>query len=306
MTITTIQRMKLTLLLGGFVIVSILAACSDEEAANPPIGMSSEALQSDPEDLIRGSLATMAELESYRQEFTFRPEGEPIVFLVDYLAPSDYYERLLETPDFAGAVELILVGDKLYTRSCDAYPDDCEGWEQHERQHQAPPSAGGLTTSFPETLGLVAVELAEGARVIANEETEGTDLIRIRGSLNLSRTVYENQKRVLEHGGTLEDCDVEGSSEYRDGMTIEATPARTCRPISIEEALAEQFESTDFDAVPLSTIDVWVSLDDLRLDQIVIGTPGKAVADEEAISEEDTFFETSFSHFDEVSVTAPE
>jgi hypothetical protein len=306
--------MKGTWLLGGFAICAIVAACSDDEAAEPQIGSPEAVQSSDADGLLRDSLAAMEELNSYRQEFTFRPEGQPIVFLVDYADPGDYYERILEAPaavrgpDFTGTVELILAGDKSYTRVCDEYPDNCDEWDGRERENQAAPSAGGLTTTVPETLGLVAIELVEGPRLIQPEEEDGASLNRIRGSLNLAQSIYENQKRVLEQSGPLEDCDVGvSSSEYRDGITITATPApETCRPITVEEALAEQWESTDFEGVPLSTVDIWISSSDSRLHRIVIGTPGKAVADESAISDEDTFFESSFSHYNEVTVTAPE
>ncbi len=50
----------------------------------------------------------MAELDSYRMEFTFRPDGDALTFLVDHSVPNDYYERFLALLAIPLTFELVL------------------------------------------------------------------------------------------------------------------------------------------------------------------------------------------------------
>jgi hypothetical protein len=252
----------------------------------------------DPGDAIQRALVAMEELTSYRQEFTFRPSGEPVTLLADYADPGDYHERLLETGDITETFEVILVGESTYAKYCDDYPDDCEEWEESAGRPVIP-GAGGFTTVGPETLGLVALEQVVSPRAIKADQIEGEAVLHLRGSLNIARTVYENQRRALRPGERFsETCRSSGSTGGTPSQTV-------CEDLTIEEYYEREAGGTDFEDVPPTTIDIWISTQDSLVRRVVIAK-GVLLAGTEEIPPTDRYFEVTYSRFNEVSVEAPE
>lgn len=283
----------------SFIVVSIAFACSSGDVDQERTSLS----DIDPEDAITRSLAAMDDLTAYQMEFTFRPEGEPITFLVHYADPGDYYERLVEAP--AGETEtfeIILLGDKTYLRHCDPHPDGCDEWEESDSSEDRAviPAAGGFTTVGPETLGLVAIEMTDKPRAIGDDN----GLAHLRGTVNLSRAIYENQRRLLEQAKDLGDCEqfpLGSSSYYGTGTPIIVTPGPvTCRSITVEEALQKRWEGYDLDAGPPSEIDIWLSPKDFLVHGVAIKVSG-----DESRESFHPYFETSYSRFNEVTIEPP-
>jgi hypothetical protein len=259
-------------------------ACSDstETETEAPLTLS------DVPTTLERARASMNELDSYRQELSLSPEGEPITFLVDYAKPGNYYERLLEAPDVESTVELVLADGSIYVRQCSDYPDGCEDWEFSDATSGVP-SLGGLTGVVPETLGLTAVGMIEDPTGAGTETVDGRELIRIRGSVNLPRAIYENQRPVFESATEFgETCETQ--------IGTGATPTTVCREQTFEEAYEESYGNVDFDASPPSRVDVLVDGETLRIHQVVIGVPG---------NDEDTYLEVEYSDFNDVSIEVP-
>jgi len=283
--------MKQTYLPIALALLWFASACSSEPDDAIPVPA-----DFDSTDAIERSLAAMEGLTSYRQEFTFRPSGEPVTLLTDYADPGDYHERLLATGNITDTFEVILLSDSTYSRSCNDYPDDCEEWEESAGRPVIP-GAGGFTTVGPETLGLVALEQTESPRAVKTDEIEGEALLHLRGSLNIGRTIYENQRAALRPGERF-------SETCRSSGGTGETSQTVCEDLTIEEYYEREAGGTDFEDTPATTIDIWISAQDYLVRRVVIAR-GALISGTEEISAEDRYFEVTYSHFNEVSVEAP-
>jgi len=255
----------------------------------------------DATTLVRRSAQTMADLRSYRMEFSFRDEGEPVSFVVDYSDPGDYYERLVSAPETDESFELVLRGDSAYGRECAHFPNDCGEWQKSDERPPIP-GAGGFTTVAPETLGLTALDHIDGAEVVEPGVVNGLELVHVRGSMRLGATILENKRRVYGHikdyWKSCESIDV-----FEDGNATQPSQP-TCRALSFEEYVEEEYGDVDFDSEPRAPIHIWLSPDDLLAHRIVIGLPGTDQSKEPDAT--DIYFEVTFSAFNEVTVISPQ
>ncbi len=251
--------------------------------------------------LVESAAQAMADLRSYRMEFSFRPEGEPVTFLVDYSDPGDYYERLVGAPETEESFELVLLGDDAHGRQCRHYPSDCEQWQQLDERPPVP-GAGGFTTVAPETLGLTALDLTGNAEIVETVQINDTRLILVRGSVRLGATILENKRRVY---GQIDDYwkSCESTDIVVDGKTSQSSEP-TCRSLSFEEYVEEEYGDVSFDSEPLAPIHVWLSPDDSLVHRIAIGLPGTSRSDEPESAS--MYFDVTFSLFNEVMVGSPE
>jgi len=286
-----VTQLKRTALLGTWLVMIFGIACSSgkEEDIGPAVDF-------DSGDAFERSAAAMAALESYHMEFTFRPKGEPLTFVVDYADPADYYERFLGTPEVSETFELILYDGNTYGRQCDAYPDDCTQWQQ-SKEKLAVPGGFGLTTVAPETLGLTALAFADNPETMGAEDVEGTSLVHVRGSLRLGRTILENQRRVY---GNVEDY--WESCESTEIFPGDDQSPETCRTLSFEEYVEEEYSDVDFDLEPAAPVHIWLSPEDHIVHRLVIGHPGVPT---DNLEPESIYFEVDLSLFNQASVTPP-
>ena len=230
----------------------------------------------------------MNALDSYSQELSLSPDGPPIVIIVDFVEPNTYYERFVEGLSEDAVVELIQADGSIYVRECSDHPDDCDDWESSEASANVP-SLGGLTTVAPETLGLAALDMMTEPELMGSEVVDGRDLVRVHGSLNLARSIYENQLLAF-HGdaGYGESCETH--------VGIGATPTTVCRERTFEEAYKEDYGEVDFDQAPDSLMQVLLDPQTKRVHSIRISVP---------LADDDPYFETIYSNFNDVTIGAP-
>ena len=124
--------------------------------------------------------------------------------------------------------------------------------------------------------------------MLGSDELDGQQILHYRGSLNLSRTIFENQRRAYAGEAFSESCD-----------------GTTCRTLTVEEYYQEEYGDTDFGNVPPSSIDLWVSPQGFLLHSIVIGLPAKKARAEQP-DPSDTYFQVDYSRFNEVTIEPPE
>ena len=89
------MRRSATIVLSLFLVTAAGCSSGSEQIPRGPSGTDHEKV--DATEAITRSIGAMAELDSYRMEFTFRPDGDALTFLVDHSVPNDYYERFLGT-----------------------------------------------------------------------------------------------------------------------------------------------------------------------------------------------------------------
>jgi hypothetical protein len=210
----------------GFILIFfVVGACSsDGENQDHPTESQSpdEATETvEATDMILRSVQAMEALSSFRMEFTFRPQGDPVKFLTDFARPNHYYERMIE-PVEDGTFEIILYKDSIFGRECANYPDDCEDWNESKQTEDEPypvPAGGGFTTVAPETLGITALEFIETPRILATQEAdEATRLVHISGSIGLGELIIANQRRVYgnvkEYRESCESISITGNRSH--------------------------------------------------------------------------------------------
>jgi hypothetical protein len=277
--------------------LTIVTACSDEETGQREDSGETAPTSSDAARIIEESVTAMEALDSYRQHFTFRPEGRTATFLVDYADPKDWYERY-PASESGEAFEIILLGDKGFGRSCEDYPDTCEPWSGPDERGPGDkvPGAGGFTTTAPEILGLSALESVRDAAILGSDDDS---LIHIEGSVKLAKLILDNQLRAY---GDVEEYEehCESSGRLSDG----SRPTATCTYLSFEEYLEKEHADTDFESEPDSPLHVWIARADFRVHRLVIGLPGGQLGQEP--DENERYFEVSYSDFNEVTIEAPE
>jgi hypothetical protein len=270
---------------GAFLaIVSIGCSSEEENEEQAPSGDASAILRN-AQDAMRG-------LDSYRQELSLSPERKIITFVADYVAPASWYERLAEGPGIDSVVELVQADGSIYVRHCADYPDECGQWESSD-WIAAAPSLGGLTGTVPETLGLTSLGMVTDPEVLGSESANGRQLLRVRGSLNLARAIYDNQSLAF-HGAEVsgETCETH--------IQTGATPTSVCRKLpklTFEEAYEEEHGEVDFDQAPPSRIDILLDPEDFRVYRILISVPQ---------AEDDPYLEVDYSDFNDVTVEVPE
>lgn len=287
------MRCSATVALSLFLVTAGACSTGSEEVLRSSTGTERENVNT--AEAITRSIEAMADLESYRMEFTFRPEGEELTFLADYSDPNDYYERFLGTLEIPTTFELVLHGDRAYGRQCENYPEVCMPW-QEEDERPPVPGAGGLTSVAPETLGLTTLSLIEDGELLGMEDYNGSYAIHLRGSLILGKAILENKRSV--YGG------IQDYWESCESVEVAGGPAatETCRTLSFEEYAQEEYGERDFDLEPRSPVHLWLSADDFRLHRLVIGQPGTSP---DLPTPASTYFEVSYSHFNQVQVEPP-
>lgn len=263
----------------------LVAACSDSSEDSQ--GATSVG-STDVQQLLEDARNSMKELDSYRQEMSLSPDGPPTVIIVDFVEPNAYYERFEEGLSEDSLVELIQADGSIYVRECSDHSDDCNDWESSEASAEVP-SLGGLTTIAPETLGLTALEMMTEPEIVGSETLDGQDFVRIQGSLNLARAIYDNQL------GAFQGADEYGEiCETRVGTG--ATPTTVCREQTFEEAYEEDHGDVDFDQAPASRMQVLLNSQTLRVHSIRISVP---------LGDDDPYFESTYSNFNEVTIEVP-
>jgi hypothetical protein len=172
-------------------IIATVSGCSSS-SSGPAITLD----VSNPDAAVQRATDAMSHLNSYHMDMTFSPEGTDITVPAEF-DRGNYYERISD-PEKGESTELILAGG-FFTRQCSGQ-DHCEQWVRTDfdvpsatilptRSRYAAPTLGGLTTVFPETLALTAVDLASGWQV---KEGSADTLV---GQVDLSRTIDENRSR---------------------------------------------------------------------------------------------------------------
>ena len=283
-------------------------------------------LVSDPQVLLDQAQAAMADLDSYRAAFGVpaRPDDiqEEYRWEIEYEAPDSYRVLLFAAegereercesyvlPDGSGSgrtcyeiltsitsqtvAETIVVGDTIYGRRCKDIDKECDRWQEQPR---GPIVIPALSYSFLPQWPLVALEMAAQLELAGQDTVDGVPLIHLQGSVNHLRAVLENERRVLTAAGTTsfgETCTVEVSSPG------EPPGERTCRELTFEESLEGQEPQLSFYDENLSTIDIWLSPDDLLVHRIAITIPPHELPDQE------TAFTIEYSLFNQVEIEAP-
>lgn len=268
-------------------LVSLSAvACGDssqESEADLPVG------SADAQQLLEDARDSMNALSSYRQELSLSPDGPPITISVDFVQPDAYYERFAQGSSEGGVVELIQADGLIYVRQCADYPRVCEDWESSEASAEVP-SLGGLTTVAPETFGLTALDMMTEPEILESESVDGQGLLRVRGSLNLARAIYENQRLAFQgDAGYGESCETH--------IEMGATPATVCRERTFEEAYEEDYGEVDFDQAPSSRIEVLLNRGDRYVHSIKVSVP---------LADDDPYFESTYSNFNGVTIEVPD
>jgi hypothetical protein len=262
----------------------------------------------DAETLVEEALTAMDGLNSYRLEMGFAPEEAPPI-VIEFVAPDSY--RLLwtavratngsESPE--GVFETILVGDKAYTRQCEALDQDCDDWQEGPRPAVA---IAGPSPSFLPQWPLVAMEMAQGVQDLGGERIDSNSLVHLRGSVNQIRAVMENERRIFAATGITsfgEECELEAAVPV-SGTPIEGE--EVCRELTFEEAVENQEPALSFYDQNPATINVWLSPEDFLVHRIELTIPphdDPSVEVEPPAEETSVLFE--YSRFNEVMIEPP-
>lgn len=242
-------------------VATVFAGCSSGSDDGEPI--------SDPDGLVDRSLANMQALESYRMEMAFSPEGVDIPILVDY-DRDRYYELITDPSDDGGKTELIAADGYVYVRFCEEDPERCEVWERSESTLPIP-SLGGLTTTVPEILALVAVDLASNW----HQASTGGSGTTLSGEVNFLLAVEESRRRALLAGGLSEE--------------------------EVDSSIQDQRDGRDPTEYPLLRVDVTIDRQEQFLSLVTLTVP----ADEEAGTDDDVYFYAKYSRLNDVTVEPP-
>jgi len=241
--------------------------------------------------MVSEALSAMEGLRSYRLEMLFTSaEGQPVV--IEFAVPDSYHFLIhavqadeIEEPE--GVYEVIMVGDKAYTRQCGDIEKACDPWRQGPRP---PVPIAGPSPSFAPGWPLVALEMAQGLQVVGAEDVDGVEATYLRGTVNHIRAVRENERRVFTAAGITtfgKECEQSAGRE------------EVCRDLTFEENLAQQEPELSFYDENPSTIDAWVREDGLVL-RIAVDIPPHDTSDGV------TGVAVEYSRFNEVTIEAPE
>jgi len=302
------RNMKLAVILAAFVAL-LLASCGDPEG-------DAKLTSRTPEQLAEDVLAAMADVGSYRSEFSI--EGEDAVWTYEYAAPDSYRVLIAVVeesdssecyvlPDGATAgpcegnaesgersvYESIYVDEHVYTRKCDDIEGGCGDWETNERPPVVIP---GPSPSFLPGWPLVAIEMAQ-FESLGSEN----DAIVMRGSVNHLRAVFENQRRVLTAAGITTFGSECTSSPTPEGFEDPDAPVdQVCHELTFEESLEQQEPDLSFfDGTP-AQIEVTIAPYTSFVRRIALHT--EASPDHE----EGVELVIEYSQFGEVQIEAPE
>ena len=252
-------------------------------------------LTEDAGTLVEQALATMTELNSYRLEMGFGPEEAPPI-LIEFAAPDSYrfqwgvFQTTNGSESPEGVFETILVGGKAYTRQCEGPDKDCEDWQEGPRPAVA---IAGPSPSFLPYWPLVAIEMAGDLETLGTEKVDGQSLLRLRGSVNHLRAIFESERRVFTAAG------ITSFSEECFGGT---DGDENCRELGFEETLENQEPALSFYDQNPATIDVWLSPQDFLVHRIVLDIPPD---DDVEPPDEETSVLINYSQFDQVVIEPP-
>ena len=243
-------------------------------------------IPADAQAVIDGAVVALADAESYRTTFAFPLPAEDVrkaaMWEVYYQKPDSYRALLFgedgpstevcETytrPGGSGrscrdvvteitertVAESVLVGDGVFGRRCDGVDQGCGPWEQKPRIGVA---EFGLSPTF--TAGWPAVVLEMIAVDAGTQLADGDQLVRVSGSVNLLRAIFENQRRLSEAAGI---------TTFGGSCTVVITPGgESGEEVCTEtentfEDLLEQQDGVAFEDENPSEVVVWVSAGDL-------------------------------------------
>lgn len=280
-------------------------------------------IPADAQAVIDGAVVALADAESYRTTFAFPLPAEDVrkaaMWEVYYQKPDSYRALLFgedgpstevcesyTLPGGSGrscrdvvteitertVAESVLVGDGAFGRRCDGVDQGCGSWEQKPRMGAA---EFGLSPML--TAGWPAVVLEMIAVDAGTQLVDGDQLVRVSGSVNLLRAIFENQRRLSEAAGITSlgsSCTVTFSPTPGGGSGEEE-----CHEITFEEMLEGEDDVAFEDENP-SEVVVWVSVADLlprRMEITQAPRPGDA--NEGALVIE-------FGDYGEVTIEAPE
>jgi hypothetical protein len=303
-------------------ILFVALACGvsgDPDKARDPSAIVQEALTAtDQLDSYHLAVITPASPEDIRDEFRwevefaapdsyrfllFGAEGESREICESYTPPEggtgQTCREVLTKITSRTVFESILVGDKAYSRQCEALDQNCDDWQEGPRPAVA---IAGPSPSFLPQWPLVAMEMAWDLQTLGAEDMDGDSLLHLRGSVNQIRAVMENERRVFTATGVTsfgEECEQEAA------VPVSGTPIQSeevCRELTYEEALQNQEPTLSFYDQHPSTVDVWISRDDFLVHRIEIATPPHE--DVNPPSEEiSVLFE--YSRFNEIVIEPP-
>ena len=312
--------MRLAFVLSLFAL--LLASCgSDQPKLDPNL---------DAEALLAQSSIEMNALDSYHVRFSVPAHPEDVReehrWEFDFVQPDDFRYLLYHAEGVQKEVcethgqgrtctfiltsitersryEVLYVSEFSYWRQCDGKGDNCDDWEREARPEL--PMIGPSPTSWPQW-PIVALEMIDQPEPVEIERMSGVETVRIRGTLNMIRAVFENQRRVLEALGITAfgtECGVYDVQMNTEGSfpSTQPGPTATCRDVSFEETLAEHDDSIAFQDENPATIDVWISPEDGRLHRLTIAGPVEDSGEPSIIE-----FTIDYSEFNSVSLTAPE
>ena len=280
-------------------------------------------IPADAQAVIDGAVVALADAGSYRTTFAFPLPAEDVreaaVWEVYYQKPDSYRALLFgedgpstevcesyTLPGGSGrscrdvvteitertVAESVLVGDGVFGRRCDGVDQGCGPWEQRPRVGAAD---FGLSPTF--TAGWPAVVLELIAVDAGTQLVDGDQLVRVSGSVNLLRAIFENQRRLSEAAGITTfggSCTVVLSPGDESGEE-ECTETE-----NTFEDLLENEDDVAFEDENPSQVVVWVSLVDGLPRRIEITqAPRPGDANEGAIVIE-------FGDYGEVTIEAPE
>ena len=277
----------------------------------------------DAQAVIDGAVLALADAESYRTTFAFPLPAEDVreaaMWEVHYQKPDSYRMLLFgedgpttevcesyTQPGGSGrfcqdvvtevtertVAESVLVGDGAFGRRCDGVDQGCEAWRESPRT--GPPEFG-LSPTF--TAGWPAVVLEMIAVDAGTQLVDGNQLVRVSGSVNLLRAIFENQRRLSEAAGITSfgtSCTVTFSPTPGGGPGEEV-----CHEITFEELLEGEDDVAFEDENP-SEVVIWFSAGDLlprRMEITQAPRPDDPSAGALVIE---------FGDYNEVTIEAPE
>ncbi len=298
---------RFTLLFASFSLLFAALACiGGVERPEPTSG--------DPQAILDQAQAAMAALESYHAVFIDPGAAEDAQGEyrsgVSYAAPDSFRFVTFFTGGEIGTrtilSETVVTGDTIYRRLCEDVDVGCEPWEEQPRGQVVFPGSPAILPQWP----LVAMEMAGDLEFVGQDEVDGVALTHFRGSVNHIRAIFEGLRRSAAAGGITSlgtECTAVLTPIVMNetGEPVEAalgTPVESegnCREQTFEESLENQEPGLSFYDENHTTIDVWVSPDDLLVHRAAVSIPPDQPGDV-AVS-----FVVEYSLFGQVQIEAP-
>jgi hypothetical protein len=265
-------------------------------------GGDSGAQASDAVSLLRQSQAAMLALDSFQLDYTNPLEGSETTYRVVWESPDNlhvlypYVSAEYETgkePVITdrGFDEVIVIGERAYTRWCAAGGQDCQPWEENARPRIY---SSGSFGQYDPLWTIDLLRLMSDGRIVGREDVGGVASIRISGEASVVEATVYSLRRAEETRGPLdwgEECTAAATEPA--GETQEKCHERTLDEYiaTLEESAAEENMSGP------GPVEVWVGEGDRRVRRLDLL---QSTAHELVVAASFTF-----SRFNEVTVQAP-